>query len=155
MSLNGCLGPTERGAWRGVGRKGWQRLAKGWRRVQLGEGLADFLAPSNFGISEAPASSISFSFFCCFFYFKAKEGRETKKEEGKAERKKGRKEERKDREKKKEINLFFVVWGSWRFFGPNPVKKPGKNTIKQVFFVGQTTTKQPQQLQTTKTTRIW
>ena len=50
MSLNGCLGPTERGAWRGVGRKGWQkrltkgwrkvgeRLAKGWRRV--GEGLA-------------------------------------------------------------------------------------------------------------------
>ena len=37
MSLNGCLGPTERGAWRGVGRKGWQRvgegLAEGWRRV--------------------------------------------------------------------------------------------------------------------------
>ena len=26
-------------------------LAKGWRRV--GEGLADFLAPSNFGIPEA------------------------------------------------------------------------------------------------------
>ena len=61
MSLNGCLGPTERGAWRGVGRKGWQRvgerLAKGWRfRVgdRVGEGLADFLAPSNFGIPEAP-----------------------------------------------------------------------------------------------------
>ena len=42
MSLNGWLGSTERGGWRGVGRKGWQRvgerLAKGWRRV--GEGLA-------------------------------------------------------------------------------------------------------------------
>ena len=46
MSLNGCLGPTERGAWRGVSRKGCQRvggkvgegLAKGWHRV--GEGLA-------------------------------------------------------------------------------------------------------------------
>ena len=41
--LNGCLGPTDRGAWRGVGRKGWQRvgtgLAKGWRRV--GGGLAE------------------------------------------------------------------------------------------------------------------
>ena len=41
-----------------VGRKGWQkRLAekvgrKGWRRV--GEELADFLAPSSFGIPEAP-----------------------------------------------------------------------------------------------------
>ena len=37
MSLNGCLGPAERGAWRGVGRKGWQRVgegsAEGWRRV--------------------------------------------------------------------------------------------------------------------------
>ena len=55
-TLNGCLGPTERGCWRGVGRKGWQRvgegLAKGLRRV--GEGLADFLAPFNFGIPEAP-----------------------------------------------------------------------------------------------------
>ena len=39
MSLNGCLGHAERGAWRGVGRKGWQkRLAKGWHGV--GEGLA-------------------------------------------------------------------------------------------------------------------
>ena len=42
MSLNGCLGSTERGGWRGVGRKGWQRvgerLAKGWQRV--GKGLA-------------------------------------------------------------------------------------------------------------------
>ena len=35
MSLNQCLGSTERGGWRGVGRKG---LAKGWRKV--GEGLA-------------------------------------------------------------------------------------------------------------------
>ena len=39
--LNGCLGRTDRGTWRGVGRKGWQRvgesLAKGWRR---GEELA-------------------------------------------------------------------------------------------------------------------
>ena len=60
MTLNGCLGSTERGGWRGVGRKGWQRgwrkvgegLAKGWQRV--GEGLADFLAPSNLGIPEAP-----------------------------------------------------------------------------------------------------
>ena len=37
MSLNPRLGSTERGAWGGVGRKGWQRvgesLAKGWRRV--------------------------------------------------------------------------------------------------------------------------
>ena len=37
MSLNGCLVSTERGGWRGVGRKGWQRvgegLAKGWQRV--------------------------------------------------------------------------------------------------------------------------
>ena len=62
MSLNGCLGPTERvgeglaekvgerfaRGWRGVG----EGLAKGWRRV--GEGLADFHAPSNFGIPEAP-----------------------------------------------------------------------------------------------------
>ena len=71
MSLNGCLGPTERGAWRGVGRKGWQRvgkrLAKGWRKVgeglakdwrRVGEGSAKglevFLAPSNFVIPEAP-----------------------------------------------------------------------------------------------------
>ena len=67
MSLNGCLGPTKRGGWRGVGRKGWQRvgerLARGWRRVgkglakgwrRVGEGLADFLAPSNFGIPKAP-----------------------------------------------------------------------------------------------------
>ena len=56
MSLNRCLGSTERGAWRGVGREGWQRVgekvAKGWHRV--GEGLAVFLAPSNFGIPEAP-----------------------------------------------------------------------------------------------------
>ena len=60
VSLNGCLGSKERGGWRGVGRKGWQRvgerLAKGsrggWRRV--GKGLVDFLAPSNFGIPEAP-----------------------------------------------------------------------------------------------------
>ena len=41
MSLNQCLGSTERGGWKGVGRKGWQRvgerLAKGWQRV--GEGL--------------------------------------------------------------------------------------------------------------------
>ena len=44
-------------------QKGWQRvgerLAKGWRRVgtglaRVGKGLADFLAPSNFGIPEAP-----------------------------------------------------------------------------------------------------
>ena len=70
MSLNCCLGPTERGGWRGVGRKGWQRvgegLSKGWRRCwqrvgeglakgwrRAGKGLADFLAPSNFGIPEA------------------------------------------------------------------------------------------------------
>ena len=37
MSLNQCLGSTERGGWRGVGRKVWQRagqgLAKGWPRV--------------------------------------------------------------------------------------------------------------------------
>ena len=42
MSLNGCLGSTERGSWGGVGRKGWQRvgerMAKGWRKV--GTGLA-------------------------------------------------------------------------------------------------------------------
>ena len=42
MPLNGCLGSTERGGWRGVGRKGWrkvgERLAKGWHRV--GAGLA-------------------------------------------------------------------------------------------------------------------
>ena len=63
VNPNGCLGPTERGGWRGAGRKGWQRvgerLAKGWRRVgkgwrRVGKGLADFLAPSNFGIPEAP-----------------------------------------------------------------------------------------------------
>ena len=47
----------KRGLAEKVGRKGWQRvgerLAKGWRRV--GEGLAKgFLAPSNFGIPEAP-----------------------------------------------------------------------------------------------------
>ena len=35
MSLNGCLGPTERGGLERVGRK---RLAKGWRKD--GEGLA-------------------------------------------------------------------------------------------------------------------
>ena len=56
MSLNRCLGSREKGGWSGVGRKGRQRvgerLAKGWRRV--GEGLADFLAPSNVGIPEAP-----------------------------------------------------------------------------------------------------
>ena len=55
VSLNGCLGPMERGGWRGVGRglaeKVGEGLAKGWQRV--GEGLADFLAPSNFGIPEA------------------------------------------------------------------------------------------------------
>ena len=55
-SLNGCLGATERGAWRGVGREGWQRvgerLAQGWHKI--GEGLADFLAPSYFGIPGAP-----------------------------------------------------------------------------------------------------
>ena len=45
--------PTERGACSGVGRRGWQRgLAKGWHRV--GEGLAGFLAPSNFAIPEVP-----------------------------------------------------------------------------------------------------
>ena len=37
VSLNGCLGFTERGGWKEVGRKGWQRvaetLAKGWQRV--------------------------------------------------------------------------------------------------------------------------
>ena len=37
VSQTGCLGSTERGGWRRVGRKGWQRvgkrLAKGWRRV--------------------------------------------------------------------------------------------------------------------------
>ena len=56
--LNWCLGSTERGAWRGVGRKGWQRvgerLAKGWRRV--GEGLAKgwrVSLPSNFAIPGA------------------------------------------------------------------------------------------------------
>ena len=42
VSNYGCLGFTERGGWRGVGRKGWQRvgerLARGWRGV--GEGLA-------------------------------------------------------------------------------------------------------------------
>ena len=47
VSLNGCLGSTERGGWRGVGRKGWQRvgegLAKGWRRV--GKGLAHQESP--------------------------------------------------------------------------------------------------------------
>ena len=43
-----------------VGRKGWrrvgERLAKDWRRVGegLAKGFADFLAPSNFGIPEAP-----------------------------------------------------------------------------------------------------
>ena len=56
----------KRGLAEKVGRKGWQkRLAKGWRKVgeglakgchRVGEGLADadFLAPSNFGIPEAP-----------------------------------------------------------------------------------------------------
>ena len=53
MSLNQCLESTERGGWRGVGwRKVGGGLAKGFQRV--GEGLADFLAPSNFGIPEVP-----------------------------------------------------------------------------------------------------
>ena len=55
--LNACLGSTERGACRGVGKaKGWQRvgkgIAQGWRRV--GKGLAGFLAPSTTAIPEAP-----------------------------------------------------------------------------------------------------
>ena len=59
MSLNGCLGFTERGVGEGLAekvgkgmRKVGEGLAKGWRRV--GKGLADFLAPSNFAILEAP-----------------------------------------------------------------------------------------------------
>ena len=44
------FGSTERGGWRGVGRKGWRRVG----RHRVGEGLADFVAPSNFGIPEAP-----------------------------------------------------------------------------------------------------
>ena len=56
-------GPTERGAWRGAGRKVGKGLAKGWRRVgerlakgwrSVGKGLAGFLAPSNFVIPRTP-----------------------------------------------------------------------------------------------------
>ena len=62
--INPRLESTERGAWRGVGRKVRKGLAKGWGRVgegsaqgwrRVGKGLAGFLAPSNFVIPEAPA----------------------------------------------------------------------------------------------------
>ena len=46
MSLNtGAWGLRKEEVGEGVGRKGWRRV---------GEGLADFLAPSNFGIPQAP-----------------------------------------------------------------------------------------------------
>ena len=52
MSINGSLGPRKEGFGEGLAEKVGKGLAKGWRRVS--EGLADFLAPSNFGIPEAP-----------------------------------------------------------------------------------------------------
>ena len=42
----------KRGVGEGLAEKVGKGLAKGWHRV--GEGLADFLAPSNFGIPEVP-----------------------------------------------------------------------------------------------------
>ena len=56
-TVNPCLqtgawGPRKEGVGEGLAEKVGKGLAKGWRRV--GKGLADFLAPSNFGIPEAP-----------------------------------------------------------------------------------------------------
>ena len=42
----------KRGVGEGLAEKVGEGLAKGWQRV--GGGIADFLAPSNFGIPEAP-----------------------------------------------------------------------------------------------------
>ena len=57
--LNACLGSTERAAWRGVGRKGWQRVGERLRRVD--EGLAQgwrrvggFLASSSLQFPKRP-----------------------------------------------------------------------------------------------------
>ena len=51
--------PLKEGVGEGLAEKVGKGLAEGWRRVgtgltEVGEGLADFLAPSNFGIPEAP-----------------------------------------------------------------------------------------------------
>ena len=80
VSLNGCLGSTERGGWRGVGRKGWkrvgERLAKGWRKVgeglakgwkleqgwrRVSKGLADFLAPPILQFSRHPFRRLGYT----------------------------------------------------------------------------------------------